>query len=543
MLFRQFVAHLHCILPLFSCIDASALTVETFALSKRQAPGASNGVEFLSFRLPVLNNAGEVAFVGRLSGTAIDETNDRGIWTGAMNNLRLVAREGSAAPDTPIGAIFTEFSTRPQLNDVGQVLLEGTITGPSVTEANDHGLWVDKRDGLALVVREGDVAPISPSGSTYGEFGQHSLNSSGVVAFSTGLRPDTPGNDLSLWVATADEQLLIAKTGDTPFGAPEGAPFEFVRFGSPGINDNGDSIFQAQTSSNGDLGPSISSIWSGSPGNIRLVLKEGDPAPGTGRTVTSISFPVMNNSGTIAFGATLDAVTRGSIWKVGANGISILAKQNDVAPGLAFGTRFDNFGHPKLNENGDIVFKARLYGGGVTNANDSSIWTHAGGELAILAREGDQAPGAATGKLFPQFLFQPHVLNNAGQVAFFSTLTNNGVPSSNDSGIWMTAGDGALRLVVRTGTVLELGPGDLRTVVSLAFLGADETSLPVRYDGFNDRGQLAFLAGLSDGTVGVFVAQIPEPSSMSLFVIALVLQLFRFHRTRTCPTTALSRFP
>ncbi len=79
--------------------------LKTVALTGDIAPGTNNNfTSFLSG--PVLNNAGQTAFRGVLSGST---GTDRGIWSeGGGGGLALVARAGNTAPGTTDN--FTFFS-------------------------------------------------------------------------------------------------------------------------------------------------------------------------------------------------------------------------------------------------------------------------------------------------------------------------------------------------------------------------------------------------------------------------------------------------
>ena len=76
--------------------------IEMVARASTQAPGVASGVNFLSFqtfsvRNPDLavNSAGQAAFEARLSGAAVDASNDAGIWaTDLTGTLRNIVRTG-----------------------------------------------------------------------------------------------------------------------------------------------------------------------------------------------------------------------------------------------------------------------------------------------------------------------------------------------------------------------------------------------------------------------------------------------------------------
>jgi hypothetical protein len=151
-----------------------------------------------------------------------------------------------------------------------------------------------------------------------------------------------------------------------------------------------------------------------------------------------------------------------------------------------------------------------LTGGGVTNGNDTSLWLTQNGALNLVAREGAAAAGAAAGQNFSSFAGP--ALNSAGQLAFTATLTGTDVTTMNDRGIWAQGLDGNLRLVAREGVSLEVSPGVSRTIADLHFTGGGNTE-DGRRIGFNDNGEVAFLATFTDGTSGLFVSDVAKAAA------------------------------
>jgi hypothetical protein len=117
-------------------------------------------------------------------------------------------------------------------------------------------------------------------------------------------------------------------------------------------------------------------------------------------------------------------------------------------------------------------------------------------------------------------------INDRGQVAFLGGLQvgEGGVTENDNLGIWAEDATGVLQLVVRTGSELEVAPNVFRVVTELDLLGAAAKI----GSGFNDFGQIAFIANFSDGSSGIFVSNrvaVPEPDSSQL-VIVLALAVY-----------------
>src|SRR5262249_24741672 len=153
--------------------------------------------------------------------------------------------------------------------------------------------------------------------------------------------------------------------------------------------NSGRVAFAASLFGNG-IGAGTGGIWSGMPGNLTLVAREGFDAPGTD-------------------------------------------------PGVKFGAGLRGFRSPMFNESGQVGFTCSLTGPGVTSDNSQGFWLGMPGSASLVARTGDQAPGAAPGELFafiggstPGNLG----LNNSGAVAFHGKVTGPNVTTANDSAIW-----------------------------------------------------------------------------------------------------------
>jgi hypothetical protein len=164
------------------------------------------------------NNAGKIAIEGPLAGN-VDGTNDEGLWTNVSGSLTLVARKGSQAAGAPTGVNYGTFthSGWPVLNDAGQVAFITELAGTSVNSSNDEGIWLGKPDALALMARRGDPAPGTSNGVRFGDLDYPTLNSAGQIAFRAALNGSGIGssNDRGIWATDLTGILqLIARVGD-----------------------------------------------------------------------------------------------------------------------------------------------------------------------------------------------------------------------------------------------------------------------------------------------------------------------------------------
>jgi hypothetical protein len=116
--------------------------------------GAPAGARFSGFGIPAINDAGQVAFVGKWksptgNGAAIFV--DTGLW----------ARVGFVTGLGP-GLEWKSFND-PMLTATGDLLFAGTVTGDHVTAGNDSVIMTTAGFGnLHMIAREGEQPPDAP---------------------------------------------------------------------------------------------------------------------------------------------------------------------------------------------------------------------------------------------------------------------------------------------------------------------------------------------------------------------------------------------
>ncbi len=303
----------------------------------------------------------------------------------------------------------------------------------------------------------------------------------------------------------------VALSGNPAPGTSAGVSFANMIF--PVINNSGQTAFRAILTGSGVTSGNDAGVWSEGNGiGLSLVLREGDPAPGTPAGVTFvprfIDSPILNDAGQTASrefitGPGLSSNGEAGIWADGNSGLELVVRQDDPAPGIA-GARFSNVIRPPVfNGAGQTAFATFLLGTGVNSTNDASIWSGGSGAgLMLVAREGSPAPDTDPGVNFSSL--EPlgvQSLNDSGQTALRASLTGVGVTSSNDVGIWSEGGGGGLALVARSrdaapGTPAGVNFSDLRDPIingpgQIAFVG--EVTGP----GVNDNNNLGIW---SEGT-------------------------------------------
>ena len=119
----------------------------------------ADGPRYVSFFDPIANEAGQVAFLATLKGGDVKGANKTGIFCGTTDQLRLVARLGTFAPDQngqPNGGTWSKFTSYalPSGPGAGLVLL-GEATGSDLPKFK-QALWaIDSSDTLRRVLRTG----------------------------------------------------------------------------------------------------------------------------------------------------------------------------------------------------------------------------------------------------------------------------------------------------------------------------------------------------------------------------------------------------
>ncbi len=446
--------------------------------SRIDAPGTAVGVKFYGFQTPVLNNNGQIGFLATLLPTrgGVNAANNSGIWLDDV----LIAREGEKAHSTFDGSVFSSFYS-PTLNNNGQLVYQGKLlsTTGSLISQTDTGIWKDQ----SLIAREGFQAPDALTGVHFSSFNAPQMSINGSVAYRgilrTGTADTTPENNQGIWL----NNTLQAREGNQ---APNTAPDTlFAFFSDPVINNHDQTAFigHLRRGSGGvnifnDLG-----VWSAD----RLLAREDNIAFGVAdgarfRTFTSIS---INNQGQVAYGAELsgDHAANSGIWR----DTTLMVREGDSAEGT-LASEFSHFNAPVLNDDGLVAYKASIRDGGSDSSNDSGIWR----DNQLIVREGYQAPQTGAGNVF-DYISDP-VMNNHGQLAYqgFLRIDSGNVTSANDNGLWISGLFGDHVLVAREGDKLE---------------GNKIKSLAIRYgkssDGhgyaINDYGQLAYEARFYGG--------------------------------------------
>lgn len=517
---------------LFTGLVAYGGGLRTVAISG-QSTSTPPGTTFWVFGAPALNEAGQTSFVGFLQGPGIDEANERGLWSETSGALELAARYGEQAPGTPAGMTFTSLFN-PTISDSGSVGFLAKLK--SAAPDGDESIWIRDNGGLHLVTRYGSTGTQITPTATFASIGIPSFNDVGHVAFSGRVAGAgiTTANDEAIWSQVGSALVLVAREGDAAPGISVGGQFGNGLYApySPVLNSAGQVAFWGRLKGTGVNSSNEQGIWTGAAGSLQLIAREGNSAPGTeaGVQFSDLQSPTINEAGGVAFSAAVrgpevSSLNGSGIWTQRGGSLELVVRGGQHAPGMGDGFYLPTFGQFALNHHGQVAFTAGAVAPGLAADANEGLWIYDASGLSLVAREGNQAPGTTDGVNFGAMGYIEALgLNDAGQVAFQVGLVGQGVDALNDRGIWATDRVGDLKLIIRTGQLMEVQPGDFRTVHAIG--GATNFGNGSgRASAFNNRGQITFWAGFTDGSQGIFVSDavaVPEPAALLLLGVAIV---------------------
>lgn len=480
-----------------------------------------------------------------------------------MSLIQTVALSGDPAPGMPPGVIWSAVDGASGLDELGNVMFFGTLSGPGVIPTNSSSWWMGPPGGVGLLARAGEPAPGLP-GETFGNLSPFfPLVVNGRFAFHNVV---FPSGSTGIWLGAPGAFPLIVKVGDAAPGT--GAGVSFSGFERLTLNPSGDISVRCALTGTGVTSANNTGIWAGSSGALQMRVRAGTTTTGIGGQFSTIAhqrhYPI-NSSGQVLFGALVSGLPNSSntgIWISSApNSATLVAREGTAAPGIPGVTLVSDLDSASytFNNAGAVIFRSRIAGGGVNSSNDEAafvgtvgnlslavrkgdalpgvtgtissffctiagdgrigivatvttgggpltgVWVGPSGNLSLVALQGNQAPDAPAGVVFGGSYISGAITTGNGRLAIWASLAGAGVDSSNDSGVWMTDTLGDLHMVVRKGDVIPVAPGRCEKITNLYSIGSNgengsNTSL-------NSSGQLAFTANFEDEMSGQFVAE------------------------------------
>ena len=413
----------------------------------------------------------------------------------------------------PTEAVFKSFKD-PVTDPSGHVAFIATMTGVGVTAANDTVVVSNGRTGtLEVIAREGFDAP-GAAGTRFSAFLSVSIDGTGVggTIFTARLAGARPADNSGAWwlPAGSTSTMLLVRRGDPGVAAAETIRTFSLHQALPGTMGQGrgqvdasEAVLQAV------MNTGRQAILRATPGALTPLAVTGDPITGgsvwirTGLPSTSDDGQFLSVRGSFRPpGAPASSPGVVGILRSSDSGAtwSVFAGVGDEAEGTD--ATWVDLGFP-VNSPTDsgLAFLGRVRGGASRTTDDQGVWWRNGaGEVKLLAQEGKQAVGCAAGVTFRAF--RSLAYPTAEGPIFVATVGGPGVNASNDVGVWVVDASGSLRLLFREGQKI-----GTRTIVNFAFLGAVAGS-PGVTRGFNTVGEVAWRALFNDRSLGIVVSQI-----------------------------------
>ncbi len=416
-----------------------AITERVKAENKVEAK-ATTGEQFGTFRSPIINHRGDVAFVGLFSSPKSKNSAGQAIFVRLADGNWKVIREGDKADNLPEGV--STIGGIPAFNDSGDVTFIAEFgsepakaaapqdpNNPDQTQSPslNRSIFLKSASGLKSLVKLGDEVPAMPS--HFSGFANASTNSQGVTAFiGTYSDPDGRG----LFLIENGKLRLVCRSGQRIGNGEEGT-FSEHYYPAP-INERGEVAFLSRI---GDK----SGIFVSRAKGVELITITGKPAPIPGSSFIGFGnrTPAINHKGEVAFVGFVDnAESQRALFLKGEGPIKVVAKMGDKIGDTTYA--FTDFLHPAVNSRGDVAFLGKFGG-----RNQGIFIKTAKGVVPVAL--GDQpVPGGDKEETFNNFT-QPSI-NDRGEVVFYAQTKK---PTGIDLGIFIRDEKGNVKWLVKRG--------------------------------------------------------------------------------------------
>ena len=429
----------------------AAASVSVFTLVRLgQAAPDGNGTfgGYFSYRDPVLNDNGEVAFTGRFDLSALGSADDDYLVRAGKGGVRtLLARQGQALPDVTgtFGGLANAILREYAMNDSGRVVFIAPRTGTPGGAADNSAVYSVREPGLFWVhARRGDTPPFTST--TFNGFFPPTINNQppaavsfftshggsaapvtvytsrlGVlspVAWLSRLAPDNGPTNGSLGI------FSYAGTGDPPALRSNASEIAFYShlFGTATAPKDDDGVFRA------------------SPDAFVDMARGHQSAPGGGLYQEFGSSPVYNANGVASFLSQLEPVpSAGEIialdWPFGGDIVAYTGQ-----PAADGNGTFSSLFPPALNNHEAVAYRVRLTGTSGGALDDEAVYKGDSSLVVVptledqIAREGQAVPEG--GGVFATFTATP-AINDLGQVAFVADLRGTPGGTSDDRALYL----------------------------------------------------------------------------------------------------------
>ncbi len=489
-------------------------------------PGTSMGEVFggsSTFDLIAVDDDGNGLFRGRFTGGTASATTDRAYFYGSSrSNLVMVIRSGDPEPTGSIPGATLNTGTgtgpggSPRIAGNGIMMWGSALTGGGVTTTNDSVVYVGSLAGFAILIREGDPA-VGTTGATYSSsfsspsYQPTGLNTAGYFLLKSSLTggdvSGTTNNEAWYTGSVFSGPVLMVRKNDAI--GPGGETVSALGFISQ-LNASGQ-VLHDETYTVGSGVPAVTAnddkalfIYTPGGGNVQIAREGGATViPGVtyaaGWTANTGS-TTFNAAGKALINAPLGgAVTVGvddaAVFLLSTGGDVVVERRGDAAPGCP-GCTFNSVNNASqcLNDSDMVAFEASL-NGAVTAANDTGMWAGTVGNLQLVMREGDIAPGGGGG-VFDNINGLFMIMNPKGQIIFNVSIIGGSNPGSS---LYCWDPNTGLTPLGLAAEMLEVQPAVFKAFGTIGG-GVQFSNGDARPLSFNGNGDFIVRANMADGT-------------------------------------------
>jgi len=329
---------------------------------------------------------------------------------GPLRSAAILQQLASSGQATPAGGSFDRFEIAGQAIPAPNNRNGDVAFFASLVRTNaEECLFIAIGDRISKLAAAGDIIP---SGEQIADFTDHArlaLNDTGAVAFVTALAGRATGG---VFVAADGKIEPVVLSGAA---APDISGGTLTSFERPAIDNSGNVAFLASVRRGRD---SSDAIFLRRGGELRKLIAAGDAAPGGG-IFSGLGAPAMNNHGVVAFPAIVDqGPILGGLYVIEEGQARLELAAGSPAPNGGIFAKFSE--EVAINDAGAIAFSAMLRRGGPATA----VFVLDGGIARTVAATGDPAADGSTFAAFPSW----PVLSQSGAIGFVASL--DGGPSS-----------------------------------------------------------------------------------------------------------------
>jgi hypothetical protein len=505
------------------------VALETVAVSGTVAPGLV--LPFQGFSMPRIDAAGRIAFRAFHASDPDPFVGEEAVWLWSAIGEPALATRFAAPPDVPARLVSLDTLI---LTARGVTLAGDLAHENGVDFASDRAIWEGEAGALELLARTGDPAPVEARrlvtlSAVAGDL---------ATALHAGLADTQSGAGVGYGLfRRPHEEALETVALEGAEGPEAGMVWDMLR--SVRVDPAGRLAVSAQVDEAGLVRFHL--LAPDGDEGFRVLARQGDPAPGTGTVFNALNLErwSLNGAGEVAFIA--DRATgvgdgeRAGVWGSDeAGGLRLLARQGEPAPGSG-GAAFHSFVDLALTSDGSAVFSAIEEPG--APGPPTGLWAAApAGPTARVARLGDDV-GVAGAVLERIDAFAPI----AGGRVFVQGGARRLADDEILDGLWIgSLAEGFLAPLLIEGdripiagverTLADFGPFARALEIADTVSGGEDGKGP----GANDAGQVAVIARYRDDIgVGSAVLRITVPGPGGGGLVALAsLAALRWRRAR-----------